>query len=68
LILGLSFGLVLEIGQAFIPDRSADISDAISAGLGAVAGWALWRWGEWTRTSSIGTTRYRVGRPSGLRG
>jgi glycopeptide antibiotics resistance protein len=68
LILGFCFGLVLEIGQAFIPDRSADISDAISAGLGAVAGWALWRWGEWTRTSSIGTTRYRVGRPAGLRG
>lgn len=68
LILGLSFGVVLEIGQAFIPDRSADISDAISAGLGAVAGWTLWRWGEWTRTSSIGTTRYRVGRPSGVRG
>jgi glycopeptide antibiotics resistance protein len=68
LILGLSFGLLLEIGQAFIPDRSADISDAISAGLGAVAGWTVWRWGEWTRTSSIGTTRYRVGRPAGLRG
>jgi glycopeptide antibiotics resistance protein len=67
LIVGFFFGVVLEIGQAFIPDRSADISDAISAGAGAVAGWALWRWGEWTRMSSIGTTRYRVGRPSGLK-
>jgi VanZ family protein len=67
LIIGFVFGVVLEIGQAFIPDRSADISDAISAGAGAVAGWALWRWGEWTRTSSVGTTRYRVGRPAGLK-
>jgi glycopeptide antibiotics resistance protein len=67
LIAGFFFGVFLEIGQAFILDRSADISDAISAGAGAVAGWALWRWGEWTRTSSIGTTRYRVGRPSGLK-
>jgi glycopeptide antibiotics resistance protein len=65
LIFGFFFGAALEIGQAFIPARSADISDAISASAGAVAGWALWRWGEWTCTSSIGTTRYRVGRPSG---
>ena len=67
LIFGFCFGAVLEIGQAYIPDRSADISDAISAAAGAVTGWALWRWGEWTRTSSVGTTRYRVGRPTGLK-
>jgi glycopeptide antibiotics resistance protein len=67
LIFGCLFGVVLEIGQAFNPHRAADISDAISAGAGSVAGWALWRWGEWTRTSSIGTTRYRVGRPSGFK-
>ena len=67
LIFGFCFGVVLEIGQAYIPDRSADISDAISAAAGTVTGWALWRWGEWTRTSSVGTTRYRVGRPTGLK-
>jgi VanZ family protein len=67
LILGLTFGLVLEVGQAFLPDRAADISDAVSAAAGTATGLALWRWGEWTRTSSIGATRYRVGRP-GLKG
>jgi glycopeptide antibiotics resistance protein len=68
LVIGLICGVVIEIGQAFIPFRVADISDAISAALGSAVGLGLWRWGEWTRTSSIGTTRYRVGRPSGTKG
>jgi glycopeptide antibiotics resistance protein len=66
-VIGFAFGVVIEMGQAFLPDRSADISDAISAGAGTVVGLGLWRWGEWARTSSIGTTRYRVGRPSGIK-
>ena len=62
LMIGLAFGLVLEVGQAFLPDRLADVSDALSAAAGTATGLALWRWGAWTRTSSMGATRYRVGR------
>jgi VanZ family protein len=61
-LLGFAFGLVLEVGQAFLPHRFADVSDAISAAIGTATGLALWRWGAWTRTSSMGATRYRVGR------
>lgn len=68
LILGLSLGLAIEIGQAFLPDRTADLSDAISAAAGTAIGLALWRWGEWTRTSSMGALRYRVGRRTGING
>jgi glycopeptide antibiotics resistance protein len=66
-VIGLICGVIVEIGQAFISVRAADMSDAISAGLGSAVGLGLWRWGEWTRTSSIGTTRYRVGRFSALK-
>jgi len=58
---GLGFGIVLELGQVFLPDRWADVSDAISAAGGAALGFALWRWGESTRTSSMGVTRHRIG-------
>ena len=61
LVLGFLVGLVLEVGQAFLPGRLADISDAVSAAGGTATGLALWRWGQWTRTSSMGATRYRVG-------
>ena len=64
-LIGFSFALVLELGQAFLPDRNADVSDAISAAAGAGLGLALWRWGEFTRTSSMGVTRYRVSRGPG---
>jgi VanZ family protein len=60
-LIGFGFGVVLEFGQAFLPDRTADVSDAISAAAGTGLGLALWRWGESARTSSIGVTRYRVG-------
>jgi VanZ family protein len=60
-LIGFGFGLALEIGQAFLPGRTADVSDAISAAAGTGMGLALWRWGESARTSSMGVTRYRVG-------
>jgi glycopeptide antibiotics resistance protein len=66
ILVGLGIGFVLEIGQLFVP-RTVDISDAISAGAGAGLGWALWRWGVWARTSSMGVARYRVGPRVGLR-
>jgi glycopeptide antibiotics resistance protein len=66
-LVGLAVGIVLEIGQLFVPSRVADISDALSAAAGAGLGWALWRWGEWARTSSMGVVRYRVGRRTGLK-
>jgi VanZ family protein len=59
-LFGLGLGLLLESGQVFLPDRSADMSDAISAAAGAGLGLALWRWGESARHSSMGVTRYRV--------
>jgi len=59
-LIGLVVGYLLEVGQVFLPDRGADISDAISAAAGAGLGWGLWRWGEWARTSSMGVARYRV--------
>jgi VanZ family protein len=67
-LIGFCIGLVLEIGQIFLPARTADLSDAISAAAGAGLGLALWRWGESARTSSLGVTRYRVGLRSGRRG
>jgi glycopeptide antibiotics resistance protein len=63
--IGFGLGVVLEIGQVFLPDRSADVSDAISAAAGTGLGLALWRWGEYARNSSMGVTRYRVGRRVG---
>ncbi len=59
-LIGFGFGVVLEIGQAFLPERTSDVSDAISAAAGTGLGLALWRWGESARTSSMGVTRYRV--------
>ena len=60
-LVGFGAGVLLESGQVFLPDRTADISDAISAAAGAGLGWALWRWGEFARNSSMGVVRYRVG-------
>jgi VanZ family protein len=65
IVIGLGIGVLMEAGQIFLPDRSADVSDAISAAAGTGVGLVLWRWGEFTRTSSIGVTRYRVGRRPG---
>ena len=62
LLIGLSLGFVFEFGQAFLPGRAADISDALSAAAGTALGLALWRWGEWTRASSTGAIRYRIAR------
>jgi VanZ family protein len=59
-MIGFSVAVVLEFGQAFLPARTADVSDAISAAAGTGLGLALWRWGESARTSSMGVTRYRV--------
>jgi VanZ family protein len=67
LVIGLAVGVVIEVGQACLPGRTADITDAISAAAGTAVGLALWRWGEWIRTSSAGVARYRVGRRAGIR-
>jgi glycopeptide antibiotics resistance protein len=42
---GLGLGLSLEAGQLTLTDRTADVTDALSAGAGAVVGVALCRWG-----------------------
>jgi VanZ family protein len=61
-LIGFALGVVFEFGQAFLPGRAADISDAISAAGGTAAGLALWRFGQWMRTSSTGAIRYRIAR------
>ena len=69
ILIGLAFGLVLEIGQVFLPARTAELTDALSAAVGSGLGFALWRWAESLRdpTSSYGSTRYRVGPRAGLK-
>ena len=67
-LIGFGFAVVLELGQVFLPDRTADVSDAISAAAGTGLGLALWRWGESARTSSVGVTRYRVGKRASRQG
>ena len=64
-MIGFLLGLVIEVGQAFIPGRTADISDAISAAGGTALGLVLLALGEHIRTSSVGLIRYRVGRRAG---
>ncbi len=66
-LIGLGCGLVLEFGQIFLPDRTAEITDALSAAAGAGLGAALWRWGESLRAASQGVARYRVGAQAGRR-
>jgi VanZ family protein len=67
ILIGFGLGVILEFGQIFLPARTADVSDAISAAAGAGMGLALWRWGESARTSSLGVARYRVPRGGGKR-
>jgi glycopeptide antibiotics resistance protein len=59
-VIGFGLGVVFEIGQVFLPDRTPDISDAISAAAGAGVGVVVWRWGESVQRSSMGASRYRV--------
>jgi len=64
-LIGVALGAVLEIGQVFVPSRTADVTDVLSAAGGAGLGLALWRWGEWARKSSMGVAKYRVGHRTG---
>jgi len=66
-LLGLALGAMLEIGQVFLPSRTVDVTDVLSAAAGAGLGLALWRWGERARTSSMGVAKYRVGPRAGLK-
>ena len=60
-LIGLGLGAGLEIGQVFIPGRTANLTDALSAAAGAGLGWSPRRWGEALRKSPQGAARYRVG-------
>jgi glycopeptide antibiotics resistance protein len=60
LVLGLALGLVLEVGQSLLTDRAGEITDALSAGVGAVVGARLWGWGASIRAQESGLHRYRV--------
>jgi glycopeptide antibiotics resistance protein len=59
-LLGLGVGLVLEAGQLALADRTADITDALSAAAGAALGARLWGWGAAIRGEEGGARRYRV--------
>jgi glycopeptide antibiotics resistance protein len=65
--IGLGCGFVLELGQIFLPDRTAELTDVLSSAVGAGLGTALWRWGESLRSSSQGVARYRYGARAGRR-
>jgi glycopeptide antibiotics resistance protein len=54
LVIGLGCGFVLEFGQVFLPDRTADLTDVLTAAAGAGLGVVLWRWGESLRRSTRG--------------
>jgi VanZ like family len=62
-MIGFAVGLILEVGQVFLPERTAELTDALSASVGAGLGSSLWKWGESVRdpSNSLGVTRYRVG-------
>jgi glycopeptide antibiotics resistance protein len=60
LAVGLAIGLVLEAGQLGLADRTAEITDALSAGAGSFLGVLLWRRCVALRTSSEGHARYRI--------
>jgi VanZ family protein len=64
-LIGLGCGFMLEFGQIFLPDRTAELTDVLTASVGAGLGAALWRWGESLRISSQGVARYRVGPRAG---
>ncbi len=49
---GLGLGLVLEAGQLALVDRTADVTDSLSAGAGAAVGVALCRWAESRRAGA----------------
>jgi len=66
-LIGLALGAMLEIGQLFLPSRTVDVTDVLSAAAGAGLGLGLWRWGEWARRSSMGVAKYRVGPRAGLK-
>ena len=63
-LIGLGCGFVLEFGQIFLPERTAEITDVLAAAVGAGLGAALCSWGQSLRTSSQGNARYRVGHRS----
>ena len=60
LVVGLGLGLVLEVGQLGLAERTAEITDALSAGGGALLGALLWRRAVAIRTSSVGPAHYRI--------
>jgi VanZ family protein len=68
ILIGMVFATVLETGQVFVPGRTPDISDVLSAAAGAGLGLVIWRWGESARTTAKGVARYRIHPRTGLLG
>jgi hypothetical protein len=54
--------LILEAGHVVLTQRTAELTDALSASVGTGLGLSLWKWGESVRdpTDSLRVTRYRV--------
>jgi VanZ family protein len=51
-LVGLGFGALLEAGQIPLAGRTAEITDALSAGAGAYLGASLWGWAVATRAAA----------------
>ena len=49
LLIGFGLGIVLEVGQLNLADRTAEITDALSAAAGATLGAWLWGWSTRSR-------------------
>lgn len=60
MVVGFGIGLVLEAGQVFLVDRTAEITDALSASAGSAVGAWLCGWATRTRGDEAGPRRYRV--------
>ena len=58
--LATGFALFLECGQLFLAERTAEITDVLSAGVGAAVGARLWTWASVVRGPAAGHARYRV--------
>jgi glycopeptide antibiotics resistance protein len=58
--IGLGLGLILEAGQLVLADRTADLTDALSAAAGAAIGVMLCRWKGWCRDRSDCTREQRL--------
>ncbi len=58
-VLSLATGLLIEVGQSFLPNRQASLGDMLANSLGVLVGWGCWylasRW--YRRRTAMASTR-----------